>query len=177
MTRRRGYLEIRWLAALAAWLALAAAAVVGVSAHRGRPAAGRPGVLLVTGRDPIYAVGRDTFLDELLTVAGGRNVAADAGFVRYDAALNDEQVTRLAPEVIIEVAADLERPGPEELARRQRAWRNLDVPAVRAGRVVVLADPSITIPGAHVGRTAMLFARAIHPEAFAAGRPATGQDE
>src|SRR5439155_628252 len=56
-------------------------------------------VLVIVGHRPLVAVGRGTLQDELLTVAGGVNVAADAGRVWPTRTL--ELVVARAPEVIV----------------------------------------------------------------------------
>lgn len=116
-----------------------------------RTAAGaRPlAVLLSVGRDPgrianVLAAAPGTFLDELLTRLGGRNVFADAP-VRYPQVGLEELVAR-APDVVLELNND---PLPETTVRRLLAdWRSLpQVPAVAHGRIQVIAGDYVLIPG------------------------------
>ena len=131
---------------------------------RGRVA---PKVLLVMGR---LAIGRSTWLNELVESAGGENVVTDSGYPM----LNDGQINGLMPQVIIDVADSPGDAQPDRVAQRLAAWKRFDaVPAIKANRVYVLADPSITIPDLNAGRTALELARRIHPEAFAAESPAS----
>lgn len=124
-------------------------------------------VLLTMGRDPIQPIGRGTFLDDLLAIAGGTNVMSVRG---YPPRFNDEQIAALRPEVIVDIADALVGSPEAALRARQEAWNSLgDVPAVREGRVYVLNDATITIPDARLGATAGKLARAIHSEAFAIG--------
>ncbi len=111
---------------------------------------GRPlAVLLVAGREPgrlanLLAAGPGTFLDELLTRLGGRNVFADAP-VRYPQVALEEVVAR-APDVILELQND---PLPPAAERRLAAdWQSLPrVPAVAGGRIETIAGNYVLIPG------------------------------
>lgn len=113
------------------------------------PAAPRPGVMLVVGRNfgelaNIYAAGRRTFLNELLEFAGGRNVYE--GSLVYPT-LSMEGIAALAPEVIIELY-----PGLGMSAAQKKAlagdWNRVPfLPAVRDRRVFVLDDSYLSIPG------------------------------
>ena len=62
------------------------------------------------------------------------------------------------------------RPGRRsaaETAQELDVWRALaSVPAVKTGRVVLIADPRTVVPGPRVGEGTALIARALHPEAF-----------
>jgi len=116
-------------------------------------------VLMIVGHRPLVAVGRGTLQDELLTMAGGVNVAADAGQVWPTLTL--ELVVARAPEVIVDAAMGSEA-GAQELFARLTT-----VPAVRDGRVVTLTDETLLRAGPRVPEAAAALARAIHPEAFA----------
>src|SRR5438309_2125941 len=78
------------------------------------------------GHQPRVAVGRGTLQDELIGIAGGENVAADAGDAWPTLAL--EVVVARAPEVIIDASMGTER-GARELFAGLTT-----VPAVRDGR-------------------------------------------
>jgi iron complex transport system substrate-binding protein len=133
---------------------------------RGRP---RPRTLLVFGRDAlalrgIYASGGIGFLSDMLEVAGGENVFADVQKQSIQA--TSELILARSPEVIVEL-----RPGgltPEQQQKEVTVWQALaGVPAVRAGRVAILADQRTVVPGPRVAEGTELIARALHPEAFA----------
>jgi len=148
------------LARMDARLATVAAAVAD------RP---RRRVLLLQGYVRPSTIGSGWLTDELITVAGGANAAAEAG-LRSWAVINLETIRSLQPEVIICLVA----PGEESLARARAFWdRRRELEAVRAGRVFVTDDRRLTIPGSQVARTAEMLARMIHPEAYeTAGEPA-----
>ncbi len=118
------------------------------------PLPGAPRVLLSTGRPAgrladLVVAGPRTFLDELLQRLGAVNVFGDAP-IRYPEVGMEEIVAR-APDVVIELRAD---PVPPDVARRLVAdWKILpQVPAVREGRVEVIAGDHILIPGPRLPR-------------------------
>jgi iron complex transport system substrate-binding protein len=115
-------------------------------------------VLVVVGHAPLVAVGRGTLQDELLGLAGGVNVAADAGTVWPTITL--ELVVARAPEVIVDAAM-----GTESAARLLFADLST-VPAVQQGRIVMLRDAAFLRAGPRVPEAAAALAAAVHPEAF-----------
>jgi ABC-type Fe3+-hydroxamate transport system substrate-binding protein len=120
-------------------------------------------VLVVVGHSPLVVVGGGTLQDELIALAGGVNVAADAGDVWPTISL--EVVVARAPEVIVDAAMGSEAGGRALFAGLTT------VPAVRDGRVLRLADDALLRAGPRVGEAARALATAIHPEAFGTARP------
>jgi iron complex transport system substrate-binding protein len=114
-----------------------------------RPLSWKPRVMLSAGRQSgrladLLVAGPGTFFDELLARMGGVNAFADAP-VRYPQ-ISLEEVVKRAPDVILELRAEPLR--PETKAALVRDWGQLpQVPAVREGRVAVLADGYVVIPG------------------------------
>jgi len=114
-------------------------------------------VLLVVGHRPLIVAGGGTLQDELLRVAGGVNVAADAGAAFPQVPV--ELVVARAPEVILDAAMGTEAGGRELFEALP------SVPAVHDGRIVPLAPDALFRAGPRVGEAASLLAAAIHPEA------------
>lgn len=114
-------------------------------------------VLLVVGHRPLIVAGGGTLQDELLRIAGGVNVAADAGSAFPQVPL--ELVVARGPEVILDAAMGTEAGGRELFASLAT------VPAVRDGRIVQLAPDALFRAGPRVGEAAALLAGALHPEA------------
>jgi len=132
--------------------------------------AGRPGVLVVVWSDPLYVAGCDTFIDDLVEVAGGRNVARDAtGFARYPL----EKILAEAPEVIILPGHTAPASDPAEAARSRQAlafWQRWStIPAVAHGRVHLVEDTPVVRPGARLVEGARTLAGLIHPAPVPAG--------
>lgn len=126
-----------------------------------------PRVLCVVDRVPgtirdLYTATRGSYLDELITIAGGESIApvAEHGYGK----INKEAVLTLNPEVIIDmVQGSKGNFGEDPVA----VWNELrEVRAVRDKRIYSMADPSVIHPSQFVGHTAQLFARALHPESF-----------
>jgi len=113
-------------------------------------------VLLVVGHRPLIVAGGGTLQDELLRVAGGVNVAADAGAAFPQVPM--ELVVARAPDVILDAAMGTEAGGRELFAALGT------VPAVRDGRIVPLSADTIFRAGPRVGEAAATLAAAIHPE-------------
>lgn len=128
----------------------------------------RPTTLLVFERQPgtlrgIYASGGTGFLDEMLEIAGGRNVFADVD--RESVQPSVETLLARSPEVILEVRASglIARRGTVE----REPWSALrSVPAVQSGRVLLLTGDYLVVPGPRLAAATEAFARALHPGAF-----------
>jgi ABC-type Fe3+-hydroxamate transport system substrate-binding protein len=132
-----------------------------------RAYAGREEVdaLLVIGHAPgelrdLRVASRGTFLDEILTVAGGRNALADAP-TQYPQ-ISKEQLLARDPSAIFVFQPQREYSAQatnEELA----VWRALPMlRAVREGRVYVLTDFLVLSPGPNLALTAGALASALH---------------
>jgi iron complex transport system substrate-binding protein len=127
----------------------------GLAAVRARVAGQpKPHVLLVVGHRPLIVAGGGTLQDELLTIAGGINVAADAGAAWP--AFSVEMLAARAPDVILDAAM-----GSEEGSRT--LFQELaGVPAVQKGRIVTLDPDVIFRAGPRVPEAADVLAAAMH---------------
>jgi len=116
-------------------------------------------VLLLVGLRPLVAVGKGTFIDELITLAGGENIAAAAPHPWPH--LPVEYVVAKAPQVIIEGVMGSEREEP------RKRWSDLkSIPAVKEDRIYFLPSDKILRPGPRVGVALEELGRLIHPECF-----------
>jgi hypothetical protein len=106
----------------------------------------------------LTVVGRETFVDELLSISGGANVVPVAGYPRVSV----ESVVQWAPQaVIISATGDIapDRTDADYLA----PWAQwAAIPAVRRGRVVVRRELYLTLPGPRMGRAAQLLLEVLH---------------
>jgi len=127
----------------------------------------RPRVLYLIWTDPLIAAGAGTYLDDLLELAGGRNIVweRNGSYPR----LSWEHVVARAPEVILlaDHREDSERAatGSGHMPPEWHAWQA--VPAIRTGRVLAVPSNTILRPGPRLGDGLARLARAIHPGAFA----------
>jgi len=113
----------------------------------------RPSVFLHAWEKPLMTIGGGSFLSELVTIAGGRNV--------YDSlpapspVVTLEDVLRKNPQII------LVSPVERETILTSARWQTL--PAVRAGRVVAYDTNVVERPSVKLGEAAVSLARLLHP--------------
>jgi iron complex transport system substrate-binding protein len=114
---------------------------------------------MTVGSARMMVAGRGTFVDELLDVAGAANAYPD----RADwPTVTPGRVIDLAPQVVVVNAAG-DDAAPDRLDAVRRAWANWpSIPAVADGRVHVLTETYLTIPGPRVVQAAQLLADVIH---------------
>ena len=130
----------------------------------------RRSVMFIVGRTPatvedLMAVGSNSFLNELIDIAGGRNVFEDA--VAYYPRIPREEVYARGPEVIIDMGDMGDTDDVTEQQRREvvELWNQMPLlPAVKTGRVYGVADDIFVVPGPRVVQTAERFFLMIHPE-------------
>ena len=131
----------------------------------GRP---RPKTALLFDREPgslrgMYASAGIGFMHDMLEVAGGADAFGD--FQRQSVQLSAETLLARAPEVIIEIQTTEGWPR-DRIARELAVWKALPaIPAVRSGRVHLIADDRLSIPGPRVAEGARILARVLHPAA------------
>ncbi len=137
-----------------------------VEAIEGRLASVQPRtVLMVVGHEPLVAVGPGTYLDELIRLAHGRNIAeaSNQAWPR----LSIEYIVAVRPEVILDGQMGTDSPAPA------RFWSRFpSIPAVRERRIFGYPDDPTLHPGPRIAQTLELLARRIHPEVFAPERAA-----
>jgi iron complex transport system substrate-binding protein len=129
----------------------------------------RPGVLVLVSDSPLFSFGSDSYVHEIIRLAGGTSVTAD-----LDASgpvLSDEFVLSRQPDVII--GAFGEDYDPSSLGEKHVTW-NL-VPAVRNRRVYSLDPDVILRPGPRLVEGAFRAAMMLHPDLFGAESPSGGQ--
>lgn len=119
----------------------------------------KPRTLLVFGREDgslrgLFVSGGVGFLHDLLVLAGGENVMADVP--REGLQLSHEQLLVRAPDVIIELRGDGWT--ADRRARERAVWNEARIPASRTGRIHILNDSSLVIPGPRVVHAARTIA-------------------
>ncbi len=118
----------------------------------------RRSVYYETWVDPPITVGAGSYLDSLITLAGGRNVFGDLAAASPQVSL--EAIAVRDPDlVLVSVAAGQPSADPQ----RRVGWTA--VPAVAEGRIRVLDSDLLGRLGPRVVAAAISLARAIHPEA------------
>jgi iron complex transport system substrate-binding protein len=117
-------------------------------------------VVMLVGHQPMVAVGPGTFLDDLLHLAGGDNIA-DLSAQNWPR-LSIEYIIATRPEVILDGAMGNDANTPSGFWSRYPT-----IPAVRDRRVFGYPQDPTLHPGPRVWQSLELLARRIHPEAFA----------
>jgi iron complex transport system substrate-binding protein len=107
------------------------------AARGGEPEERRPLVFIETWGEPVSTVGGDTFVDELIRAAGGRNVAADLGKGYFTPAV--ETLIRRDPQVILITQMGDEGAAEARALAARPGWAG--VRAVRDGRVWADINP------------------------------------
>jgi iron complex transport system substrate-binding protein len=128
-------------------------------------------VMFVIGRTPgtiqdLMVVGRQSFLNELITIAGGQNIFQEAN--AFYPRIPREEIYARGPQVIIDMGdmADTDRVTEEHKRSVPDLWKTLvDVPAVKDGRVYPVAEDLFVVPGPRVVEAAQMLLEMIHPEA------------
>ena len=121
----------------------------------------RPRVLHILDFNPLISAGKGTFVDDLIRLGGGRNVA-EAATGKYPR-FSMEEVLVQDPEVIL--LASMKSGDP--LVKQRRWWeRWKTISAVKQGRVYVLDSDLIHRPSPRMAEGLEKVAKAIHPEAF-----------
>lgn len=130
--------------------------------QEGRP---RPRILFIVSRTPgslneIYTVGRQCYIGQLIELAGGENVFAEAGGVYPKVSV--EEILARNPDIII----DMSMGGAETEAQAERVrslWEDFpSIEATRTGRIFALDSDVFIIPGPRVVKAAERLARLFH---------------
>lgn len=110
--------------------------------------------------EPLMAAGTGSFMDELMTMAGGENIAKDAEgeYPQFDL----EQLVERNPEVYL-TSADLPEKTVESIIARP-GFENIE--AIMNGNVYVLDANIMSRPGPRIIEALEIIAKAIHPEKF-----------
>lgn len=125
----------------------------------------RPRTLVVFGREEgalrgIFASGGMGFLHDMLEAAGGRNVFADAPRESVQASL--ESILERAPDVVLEIRAGTAVRAAGWASAAIRAWSAApSLPAVHHGRIRVLLDERLVVPGPRIAEGIALLERAL----------------
>jgi iron complex transport system substrate-binding protein len=131
----------------------------------------RRSVLFIVGRAPgmirdLVIVGRGSFLNELIAIAGGRNLFGDSA--TFYPKISLEEIYAGRPDVIVDMGdmSDTDRVTEEHRRSVAELWKELPtVPAVQTGRVYAVANDIFVVPGPRVVETARELFKMIHPEA------------
>ncbi len=117
--------------------------------------------LFIIGNRPVVSVGKDTFPDRLLTMAGAENLAADASgsWPR----LSFDTILQSRPEAII--VSTMERGAERESL--EQFWRNQPgIGTLQGLRIHSVQSDLVDRPGPRLGQGLTLLAEILHPGLF-----------
>lgn len=101
----------------------------------------------------LYTAGDNTFMNEMLDLAGGKNIVTKKGYPKY----NEEQVIKADPDVIITTYPNAK----QEIAKR-KAWKNIR--AVKKDRIYSLDANKLSRPSPRLVEGAEEIYQAIYPK-------------
>jgi len=106
---------------------------------------------------PYMSAGKDSFLNDLVTRAGGSNIFADIN--QAYPVVSEETIIARKPDVIL--IPDTESVTPQSVKTRA-GWST--IPAVRSGRIIRINSDVTARPGPRISDAVLLLAKAVHPE-------------
>ncbi len=121
-------------------------------------------VLYVVQRNPLRVAGRDTFINEMIELAGGEN-AIGATIQKYPP-ISSEQLIACNTDVIIEPTMGQENAELLEQSGLQYWSRFKNIPAVKNKRIYVVADDAISQLGPRLPEGVETITRCLKPELF-----------
>jgi iron complex transport system substrate-binding protein len=126
-------------------------------------------VLWAVQIEPMRVVGVQTFVNEIIEIAGGRNVIAPTGD-QYPS-IGTETILTSGAEVIIQSAM-----GTEDITKQQETaekfWSKFaNLPAVKDKKVYVIEADTVLRLGPRLPKGAMAIAKLLHPELFSQPKP------
>ncbi len=121
-------------------------------------------VLWVIQPEPLRVAGRNTFVNQLIELAGGENAVGPT--IQQYPLLGTEGILRCAPQAIIQSAMTT-----DNLPRQQQAaeafWSKWpDLPAVKNNKIYVVESDTVLRLGPRLPQGVELIARCLHPNVF-----------
>jgi iron complex transport system substrate-binding protein len=130
-------------------------------------------VLWVVQAEPLRVVGRNTFINELIELAGGENAIGNT--LQQYPPIGTEEILTCGAETIIQSAM-----GKSNIIEQQKAaekfwsrWKHL--PAVKNNRIYVVKPDTVTRLGPRLCQGVELIAQCLHPDIFAQKQNAAQQ--
>jgi iron complex transport system substrate-binding protein len=112
----------------------------------------------------LVVAGTDSYLNDLIRIAGATNVLADSSLPAYPR-ISLETVIRLNPDFIIDVSEPVGGGDAQPATRKdaEALWRGVpDVAAARSGRVHALSSEAFVVPGPRVIEVVETLFRVFH---------------
>lgn len=110
---------------------------------------------------PGWTVGKGEFMDEMITLAGGENIASDlTGWNE----INEENIIKANPDVILYASSVVDENNKTlaDIIKGRSGWNQIK--AIKEDRIVGLNDNLLSRPGPRVTQGLIELATAIYPE-------------
>jgi len=121
----------------------------------------RPKVFIQIGDIPIVTVGRGSFADDLIRLAGGENIAGKEKEVYPRFGM--EEILKRSPEVIV-ISSMNPKGDYQKILQEWTRWKT--IPAVKNGRIHLIDSDLLDRPSPRIIDGLEELARALHPERF-----------
>ena len=121
----------------------------------------RPKVFVQIGETPMVTVGKGSFADDLIRLAGGENIAGKEKEVYPRFGM--EEILKRSPEVIM-ISSMNPKGDYQKVFQEWTRWKTL--PAVKNGRIHIIDSDLIDRPSPRIIEGLEEFARILHPETF-----------
>ncbi|MFZ7943470.1 MULTISPECIES: ABC transporter substrate-binding protein [Bacillaceae] len=109
----------------------------------------------------IFTTGKNTFMNEMLTMINAENLANDQeGWIKLD----QEEIIKRNPDVIITTYGGYEETKPAEQVLSRKGWENVN--AVKNKQVIDVDSDRVTRSGPRIVEGVEDLAKAIYPEVF-----------
>jgi iron complex transport system substrate-binding protein len=125
---------------------------------RARQSGERPRVFFQIGQRPLVSAGQETFIQELISLAGGENLAAGAGtYPRF----SREEVLRMDPELILISSMANDQAAAKESVRSWRRYPGIS--AVRQDRIHIVPAELFNRPSPRMLDALEILVELLHP--------------
>ncbi len=121
----------------------------------------RPKVFIQIGDAPIVTVGKGSFADDLLRLAGGENIAGKEKEVYPRFGM--EEILKRSPEVIV-ISSMNPKGDYQKILQEWTRWKT--IPAVKNGRIYLIDSDLLDRPSPRIIDGLEELARVLHPERF-----------
>lgn len=112
---------------------------------------------------PGWTVGKGEFMDELITLAGGINIASDTkGYNK----INEEKIIQDNPSVIFYTTGVKDKAGQtlDQMIKSRNGWDKIE--AIRENRLIAVDQDTLSRPGPRITQGLLSIAKGIYPELF-----------
>ena len=121
----------------------------------------RPKVFVQIGDVPVITVGKGSFADDLIRLAGGENIAGKEKEVYPRFGM--EEILKRSPEVIV-ISSMNPKGDYQKTLQEWTRWKT--IPAVKNGRIYLIDSDLIDRPSPRIIDGLEELARVLHPEKF-----------